>query len=955
VPKVITFGDPTQNDANVHWFALDPLHASYAATEATLSAASASLPSGYGTYAVAAGGNGYTGLNICGPTYGLNGQTISASGVCRDIVNYSKCVVPHYAAPSTRTNAWGDSYNVYGQTLQAPTRLTTDGYDRLIAHMKGTGSDTVMFVAQTATGDASGDSYLNACAVKDTLNATKGSATKNTAAKTLVVLCGNLSRFKNEGSAASLIYCWAKTGSSTTRTAWLAHSIDGARPFGGRKMASGSGSGTTLEDADWTFDSDGTWFFNHGSAVLDATSQFFVLDENGDPLTKVASIAACKALPHSYYPQSTITYCHRTDGANPRLTTFWDIGSTANGVHLGIAGTEFVDFYGIEFPQQSWRGTLQTFYSDMRFMACKFKFAGLSRLFCIELEQLDGETGQLTSTSSYNSFFTAQAPANMQWLGCEFAYQNSVVYDVIGHSKCPNNYMFRDCYFHHNGAIAYGIDCGDNDSHTLATLGSWDNYTIRNNRFDNCCFQTVVIYTPDVSVNLFDGDAVLTDGAITNGTFDTDITGWTNLSTGTGAISWSSGKIRLAPGASGTAKAEQAVTIGAGYLTIEGTAGTSASPSGGNRVLTLDGSPDLSNLITAAGNTQSRIYFAHNLSGFEYAPISAFDNVAKTVTVQDTFKSGAGAALTLSSTYPWKIGKPHVLKFVMGTPDQSITVTVGTSTGAADIKTKRADGSYTAGAVTVRSNPQTGVAAVAFLPTATTVYIQFSSTSNSNFDIDNIELLTTLGGQTDWQEALPLTNRYTPDNYHYFSMVVNRDFDWSYNLFTNPLTIADQPAMTGGEGQCFSFNGNQLVAYGDAVRNIKVLYNRVEGAFDSVVRNKWAQHSPYTAIEVGYNTIRGATSWAFRDAGAPQVGNGGTALIPSVWFHHNDVHATGLFVLLLNPAGGSHLNTFHNNTWRNDDGADWRIASTTYTTLPLWGAAATGSDTYDTDSTHVPL
>lgn len=60
-----------------------------------------------------------------------------------------------------------------------------------------------------------------------------------------------------------------------------------------------------------------------------------------------------------------------------------------------------------------------------------------------------------------------------------------------------------------------------------------------------------------------DGGYILdTDELITNGTFPSNITGWTDKSTGTGAIAWDgAGAMNLVPGASGAAIAEQALTF----------------------------------------------------------------------------------------------------------------------------------------------------------------------------------------------------------------------------------------------------------------------------------------------------------------------------------------------------------------------------------------------------------
>lgn len=58
---------------------------------------------------------------------------------------------------------------------------------------------------------------------------------------------------------------------------------------------------------------------------------------------------------------------------------------------------------------------------------------------------------------------------------------------------------------------------------------------------------------------------VLSTAAFTNGTFNTDLTGWTDADTGTGVSDWNSNAMRLNGGASGDARRHQALT----YLGIE--------------------------------------------------------------------------------------------------------------------------------------------------------------------------------------------------------------------------------------------------------------------------------------------------------------------------------------------------------------------------------------------------
>lgn len=65
--------------------------------------------------------------------------------------------------------------------------------------------------------------------------------------------------------------------------------------------------------------------------------------------------------------------------------------------------------------------------------------------------------------------------------------------------------------------------------------------------------------------------AVLSTAAISNGTFTTDLTGWTTSVTGTGAVSQSAGKASISAGAAGTAELRQAMTyLGVAQYTITG-------------------------------------------------------------------------------------------------------------------------------------------------------------------------------------------------------------------------------------------------------------------------------------------------------------------------------------------------------------------------------------------------
>jgi len=71
------------------------------------------------------------------------------------------------------------------------------------------------------------------------------------------------------------------------------------------------------------------------------------------------------------------------------------------------------------------------------------------------------------------------------------------------------------------------------------------------------------------------GGALLSTAAISNGTFATDLTGWTDDDTGTGASTWSAGVMRLNGGAAGVAARTQAVSyVGIGAHTLTFTVAT---------------------------------------------------------------------------------------------------------------------------------------------------------------------------------------------------------------------------------------------------------------------------------------------------------------------------------------------------------------------------------------------
>jgi hypothetical protein len=158
------------------------------------------------------------------------------------------------------------------------------------------------------------------------------------------------------------------------------------------------------------------------------------------------------------------------------------------------------------------------------------------------------------------------------------------------------------------------------------------------------------------------GEIVYTplSGVVTNGTFDTNITGWTNASAGSGAISWVSGTMKLAGvGTTPThfAAARQVITtiVAAEYtLSFEIVNGLGAT---GNTVQVLVG--------TAVGASDL------GLNAFSAVGIHTLTFFAGTTTTHIQFKVGASPTIPLKyidnisvaavSTGPYEISTPYTL------------------------------------------------------------------------------------------------------------------------------------------------------------------------------------------------------------------------------------------------------------------------------------------------------
>lgn len=111
-----------------------------------------------------------------------------------------------------------------------------------------------------------------------------------------------------------------------------------------------------------------------------------------------------------------------------------------------------------------------------------------------------------------------------------------------------------------------------------------------------------------------DGGILLSTSAITNGTFASDVSGWTDADTGTGASTWSAGVMRLNGGAAGVAIRYQAVTyMGTSQYTLSFTVATNTcvyrvgTTAGGAEITSGTGALG-ANAITFTPTTAGTVY-----------------------------------------------------------------------------------------------------------------------------------------------------------------------------------------------------------------------------------------------------------------------------------------------------------------------------------------------------------
>jgi hypothetical protein len=127
--------------------------------------------------------------------------------------------------------------------------------------------------------------------------------------------------------------------------------------------------------------------------------------------------------------------------------------------------------------------------------------------------------------------------------------------------------------------------------------------------------QSYVLEFGDSYIRFYrNGGILLSTAAITNGTFATNLTGWTDNDTGTGASTWSTGVMRLNGGAAGVAARTQAVTyVGTSQYTLTFTVATNdctyriGTTLGGTEIASGTGSVG-SNSINFTPATNGTIY-----------------------------------------------------------------------------------------------------------------------------------------------------------------------------------------------------------------------------------------------------------------------------------------------------------------------------------------------------------
>jgi hypothetical protein len=839
-----------QVDSNIKWFLLDNNHADYHLVISDLQA----LASGHGeSYTNEAGfwsGTRVARSYMTAAEKAASSPTLTiGAGAVMDLVDYTPCINPKAGPERLYRDPNNDTFSLWGDFLEEPQALPTEGIDRLVTHWK-TGNENVLYVAQTARGNGTGNSYPHAKALKDILGVNSGAdAVHNPTGYTIMMFCGTMGIFKDDPTISYAGHrVFMRTGNSAVRTALISHPVDTGIIMGGYKLGNGHTPGGDLtarffEDADWTFDGGyggTTYYLNHGYDVLSMQNNYFVLSTatgSVRSLKKVYSVNDCKGQDFSWY-QSSNGRTYVNDGVgNPKQTTYF-----SGGIGIAMYYTSFFDLYGLHLYQAALSGSINYYASDWRLIACRMLYGGAGRLFASYGEIVNIDTGQFVQSGTTYSHRTPDVQNNRALLGCHFGYVGEGLYDVIdNHSYVPSNTIVRDCYFEAIGYTGEGVNIASDDSHSIASYGGFKGAILRNNRFHKTGNKNLVIYPPDNG--FYNRYTTLTDSTITNGTFTTDLTGWTVR----GTVTQSGGKAAFNSG-----ELEQAITVNAPYLNAT---------------------------------------------------------------------------------------RKHVVKFWLTANGSSINVSVGTTSGGTQLVAN----------TTVYSNPDTGVAALAFTPNVSPVYLRFSTTSTVS--LDNVSLLTNLANEEGYRLGYPESGSYATaasGNTFFYCMVPIQNVEISYNYMTDPITNAENPGIGVGEG-AIAITGDVTYGYGGQIANVKICNNRIDGKFDVAFRNKTQLPSPYdhTQIEIANNVIRNALTGFYQYSNwTDETGN---TVEGTSWFHHNDVWAERYYIADTNDSNPTRRRTIiDNNIYRISQHAYWAQGSGTETkSFPAWRAYAGVNDVYD--------
>ena len=216
----------------------------------------------------------------------------------------------------------------------------------------------------------------------------------------------------------------------------------------------------------------------------------------------------------------------------------------------------------------------------------------------------------------------------------------------------------------------------------------------------------------------FRNQARITEAAsvITNGTFDTDLTGWTDIDTGTGASTWASAKMSLAGGAAGVAKRTQAVPalLAEPYdldFTVAGGAVTYwiGTTSGGSEVATGSAAVG-ANTITFTP-TAGTIYFSFSNANNDTRTVDTVSISGTPVNVAHTYTAGQIPDIKFAQVYDtlYLVHRSH--------PPRQLTRTSHTAWTLAD--------------VTFKDGPYYDIEHLSYGGTGKNVNIQISATSGS--------------------------------------------------------------------------------------------------------------------------------------------------------------------------------------------------------------------------------